>query len=163
MLYSANPEHKALLFNWSTESDATPYWYGDLYNEPIPTKESFDDEFPDYYFDGSKPFEGRSFIIYIDDEPVGQINYNEIDREKKCTEFDIIIANNSNQNRGVGTETVLLFTNWLYEQFELNHIYVHVLEANPRAIRVYEKAGYRFNRKYVEKERMCFELINTRA
>ena len=163
VLQSANPEHKELLFLWSTQSDATPFWYGDLYNEPIPTRKGFDDEFPDYYFDGSQQLKGRSFMVYIDNHPVGQINYNEIDLKKKCTEFDIIIASNSNQNRGVGTETVKLFTNWLFQKFDLEKIFVHVLEANPRAIHVYEKAGYVFNRKYEEKERMCLELINLRS
>ncbi len=162
-LRSANPEHKALLFIWSTESDATPFWYGELYNEPIPTRKGFDDEFPDYYFDGSKPYKGRSFIIYDGLNPIGQINYNEIDQKNRSSEFDIIIANHSNQNKGVGTEAVRIFTDWLFATFELDKMFVHVLEANPRAIRVYEKAGYVFNRKYEENERINHEMINLRS
>jgi diamine N-acetyltransferase len=43
---------------------------------------------------------------------------------------------------GYGTEAVQLLVKHGFETLNLNRIYLHVFEINPRAIRAYEKAGF---------------------
>jgi len=55
--------------------------------------------------------------------------------------------------RGYGTDAVRLITKFGFEELNLHHISLNVFEYNPRAIRSYEKVGYKV-------EGRCREWLN---
>ena len=130
-------------FKWATHSDATPFWYGELYGDEVPSYVVFKHEWPDYYFDGSRPQEGRCFAIVLNGIPIGEINYNVIDQHTHSVDLDVIIGSKENQNKGYGSEAIRLLTAWLFEKMGVSRCHIEVSPHNPRAINAYAKAGYR--------------------
>lgn len=129
-------------FRWATQSDATPYWYGELYGDEVPSYVVFKLEWPDYYFDGSRPLAGRSFAILREGRPIGQINYNQVSRLDLTTELDILIAQATDQENGYGTEAIRLLTQYLFAHMAVRRCRIEVVSRNPRAYRAYLKAGF---------------------
>jgi len=72
---------------------------------------------------------------------VGTWAFNDIDWRNRATEFGILIGDKSYWNQGYGTESVRLLVQHGFNTLNLNRIFLHVFENNPRAIRAYEKAG----------------------
>ncbi len=54
-----------------------------------------------------------------------------------------MIGDKSFWNQGYGTESVCLLVQHGFDSLNLNRIFLHVFETNPRAIRAYEKAGFK--------------------
>ncbi|MEL6588778.1 MAG: GNAT family N-acetyltransferase [Bacteroidota bacterium] len=129
-------------FRWATHSDATPFWYGELYGDEVPTYIVFKHEWPDYYFNGSRPREGRCFAIIKDEKAIGEINYNVIDPHTHSVDLDIIIGSKSDQNRGYGSEAIQLLTTYLFEHMHVERCHIEVSPHNPRAIAAYNNAGF---------------------
>ena len=103
-----------LFFKWATESEATPYWYGDLVGEPLPDYEHFLNDLPAHYFDSSQPEKGRSFVIMVGRRAIGQINYNDIDLERNSVDMDIIIAEDRDKSRGYGSDALKALARYLF-------------------------------------------------
>jgi RimJ/RimL family protein N-acetyltransferase len=137
-----------LLYQWATQSEAAPFWYGEMVGEPVPTYEQFGREFPDYYFDSSQPEKGRSFAILIENRPIGEINYNEINRENNSVDLDIIIAEDSDKNKGLGTDALMTLARYLFQEMNIELCWLETITRNPRAIRAYEKARFKKTRTY---------------
>jgi RimJ/RimL family protein N-acetyltransferase len=53
-----------------------------------------------------------------------------------------LIGDKTCWNQGYGTESVRLLCQHGFNTLNLNRIFLHVFESNPRAIRAYEKAGF---------------------
>jgi len=104
--------------------------------------ESFCADYEQYYFDDSKPEGGRCFVIEVNGQAVGQVNYNEIDRDKNRTELDIWMFAERLCNHGYGTEALRLLCDYLRSQFNVEGFVIKPSAGNPRAIRAYEKAGF---------------------
>jgi diamine N-acetyltransferase len=73
---------------------------------------------------------------------VGSLAFDHIDWRVAAAEFGILIGDKSYWDHGHGTEAVRLLVKHGFETLNLNRIYLHVFENNPRAIRAYEKAGF---------------------
>lgn len=73
---------------------------------------------------------------------IGTWAFNDIDWRNHSAEFGIMIGEKSCWNKGYGTEAVRLLCQHGFNTLNLNRIYLHVFETNPRAIRAYEKAGF---------------------
>lgn len=73
---------------------------------------------------------------------IGSFAFNFIDWRNRSSEFGIVIGDKSYWNQGYGTESVCLLAKHGFTTLNLNRIYLHVFENNPRAIRAYEKAGF---------------------
>jgi RimJ/RimL family protein N-acetyltransferase len=72
---------------------------------------------------------------------IGSVAFDDIDWRNSQAEFGIMIGEKSFWNRGYGTAAVLLLLKHGFNTLNLNRIFLHVFETNPRAIRAYEKAG----------------------
>ncbi len=136
-------------FLMATESDSTPFWYGDLYGDTIPSYTIFKHEWPDHYFKDEDPDKGRCFGIYLEQELIGQVNYNEIDPVEGRSEMDIIIGQAGHHGKGYGTEAIKLLSDHLFEYMSLRKCVIEVLSRNPRAFRAYQKAGFIWAYTYV--------------
>ena len=153
-------EERIMFFKWATRSDATPYWYGELYHDEVPSYIVFKHEWPDYYFNHDQPQKGRCFAILLQDRPIGQINYNEIHPEDNSTELDIIIAKTEDQNKGFGPEAIRILTHYLFDVMCLNICRAEILHQNPRAISAYKKAGFQSVRKFM-RDGLAWEIYET--
>jgi RimJ/RimL family protein N-acetyltransferase len=151
-------EEIPLFFEWATQSDAAPYWYGELSGDQVPTFEEFLKDWKRYYFDGSEPDKGRCFMILIDDTAIGQINYNEIDRKNNSVDLDILIAEDRYKNKGYGTDALQTLTGYLFGRMGIQTCWIDVACKNPRAIRAYQKAGFKIIKKFVDMGIECLRL-----
>jgi RimJ/RimL family protein N-acetyltransferase len=65
--------------------------------------------------------------------------------EYRCrtARFGIILGDTSCHDCGIGTDVTRLMVNHAFETLNLNRVWLHVYEYNPRGIHVYEKVGFR--------------------
>jgi RimJ/RimL family protein N-acetyltransferase len=73
---------------------------------------------------------------------IGNCGFFNIEWTHRAAEFGIMIGDKSVWNQGYGTEAVQLILQHGFETLNLNRIYLRVYSTNPRAKRVYEKAGF---------------------
>lgn len=73
---------------------------------------------------------------------IGNCGFHNIDWRNRSSEIGIIIGDKTAWNQGYGTESVRLLVKLGFETLNLNRIFLHVFETNPRAVKCYEKAGF---------------------
>jgi RimJ/RimL family protein N-acetyltransferase len=146
-LRKAHIDERRLIYGWLACSDVSGTMSGPpTYPErPVPTWEEFQDGYTAHYFDDSAPHLGRCLIILADGEPVGQVNYNEIEERggRKQTELDIWMRSEAHCGRGYGSDALVTLCRYLSERFGVQAVMVQPSARNPRAIRAYEKIGFK--------------------
>ena len=98
----------------------------------------------------------RFFLSCIDDpdrydflllDPAGRVIgesvLNEIDWEARCANFRICIFRSEDCGQGIGSWAVRTTRDFAFEALKLHRLELDVFSFNPRAIRAYEKAGFR--------------------
>ncbi len=145
VLRPATEQDKRTIYEWLVMSDITPSIMGPpaYPDHPIPTWGEFCDDYKQYFFDGSSPHLGRCFVIMVNELPVGQINYDEIDKKHKRTELDIWMSCESNCGKGYGPDAVEALCRYLYNKYGINEFVMRPSVRNIRAIKAYEKAGFK--------------------
>ena len=73
---------------------------------------------------------------------IGNCRFFHLEWTNRAAELGITIGDKSVWNQGYGTETMQLLLQHGFETLNLNRIYLRVYSTNPRAIHVYEKAGF---------------------
>lgn len=136
-------------FRWAVNSDATSWWYGDLYGDQVPGYEAFRVDWSDDYFDVTKPEAGQCFMITADGKEIGQINYNPISKADRSTDMDILIASKEYYGKGIGSAAISLLSDWILSEMQVSRIRIEVVRQNTRAFRSYEKAGFNWIYTYI--------------
>lgn len=95
------------------------------------------------YMDGQK----ETYMIYVDNQPVGEIAldsnpHHAIKKEPKTGWLSIIVGESNYQGAGVAKEAVR-FIEERAVQLGIERMELGVFESNKRAIRFYEKMGYK--------------------
>jgi RimJ/RimL family protein N-acetyltransferase len=146
-LRPASPEDERTILDWLYRSDVTPSMLGPpLYPErPVPPPGEDGGGYEPHFFDGSAPELGRCYLILADDEPVGQVSYNDIHEHggRRRTELDIWLRNEWCCGRGYGFDALDAICHHLHDRLGVAEFLVQPSARNPRAIRAYEKAGFR--------------------
>jgi RimJ/RimL family protein N-acetyltransferase len=75
--------------------------------------------------------------------PVGTVQLTNIHLINRSAEFSIMIGNKSFWSKGAGIFSTISILKHGFENLNLNRIYLTVLEYNERAIKMYEKTGFR--------------------
>lgn len=75
--------------------------------------------------------------------PIGDVDLYHIAWRSKEAELRIRIGLPRLWNQGLGTDAIRTLLRYLFEQRGMRRIYLRVLKSNPRAIRCYEKCGFR--------------------
>jgi len=158
VLVPIRPEEKEEFYKLATESEGSKFWYGDR-GVDIPTKDDFFEDWNESYFDIISPEKGQCFWIIVDGEKIGQVNYNKIDLENKKVELDIIVGDEAKMGKGYGADALKTLINYLFDNFDVNKIWIEPRANNPRAIRAYEKAGFR--KKESLADRVRFEILKS--
>jgi RimJ/RimL family protein N-acetyltransferase len=132
------------IYRWLAESDVTASMMGPplFPDHPPPTWEEFCRDYGPHFFDGTREDVGRSFIIEVAGEPVGQVNYDGMDRARGTAELDIWLRSESVCGRGYGPDALAALTRHLHGTFGVTEFIIRPSLRNPRAIRAYGKAGF---------------------
>ncbi len=141
-----------LFFDMATKSEATPYLYGGMYGDKIPTWEEIFDDYKKYYFDGSQPEKGCCFAILLNNEIIGQVNYNDIDRQNNSTELDIWIAKSNDTGKRAGSDALKTLIEYLTQEKKVNNFIICPSINNPRAVKGYQNAGFKIVKKYLDEK-----------
>lgn len=89
--------------------------------------------------------EGHPFIIEGDGRPIGRIGLNGFsERDRTCSLY-IFIGERDVWSMGYGTDAMRLLLAWGFETFDLYLVQLWSLATNARAIRAYEKVGFRID------------------
>jgi len=101
------------------------------------------------------------FIIEYDSKPVGIIQYQIINSDNKklynldnnnSYEIDVFIGELNLHNKGIGSKSVRLMINYLFEEKDADLIVMCPLKENVTAIRCYEKVGFKINGEFTTED-----------
>jgi len=76
-------------------------------------------------------------------EGIGQVSLVRIDWVGRMATYYIGIADKTHWGRGYGSEATRLMVDYAFDTLNLNRIQLHVSSENKRAIKVYEKIGFK--------------------
>jgi len=109
----------------------------------IPTKED-----QRKWFDRTKQPGWKFFsLVTIEGDLIGHAGFVNIDENEKTAVMRITIGNPQFLGKGIGSEAVGLLSKFGFEAAGWDRLTLRVLETNLRAIRVYEKNGFRITGK----------------
>jgi RimJ/RimL family protein N-acetyltransferase len=74
---------------------------------------------------------------------IGVTGLHDVDPRNRHAQLGIALGDKDAWGRGYGTEATRLLVRHAFDTLNLNRVWLHVYEYNPRALRVYEKAGFR--------------------
>jgi len=83
------------------------------------------------------------FIIEADETPAGSVFLRDIDRIHAKGEFGIFLGDPRFAGQGVGAEATKQVLSYGFGSLGLNRIFLRALAGNKRAIRSYERSGFR--------------------
>lgn len=137
-------EDRSMVFEWLCHSDLTRFMLGPptFPDNPAPSWEEFIDDYAPYFFDGTQPRLGRSFIILLDGQPIGQVNHDRIYPKDRSTELDIWLSESKYTGKGYGTDALKILCEYLNREFGCKKFVIAPSRRNEWAIRSYEKAGF---------------------
>ncbi|MCC3156597.1 GNAT family N-acetyltransferase [Hymenobacter sp. 15J16-1T3B] len=141
------PADKDLFYQWAVRSDATPFIFNTADDARLPSWEQLFSDYQPHYFDPSDPAQGQSFGILAEDRLIGQVNYDGIDPLDNSTELDIWIASSTDTSRGYGTDALNTLVEYLFRELGVEVCTIVPAASNTRAVRTYEKAGFRLARE----------------
>lgn len=74
---------------------------------------------------------------------LGESVINEIDWDARCANFRIALFRSDSCGKGIGSWAVRMTRDFAFEELGLHRLELDVFSFNPRAVRAYEKAGFR--------------------
>jgi RimJ/RimL family protein N-acetyltransferase len=74
---------------------------------------------------------------------LGNIGLHRVDWKNRSAVLGIVIGEKEHWGKGFGTEAVRLMLRFAFGELNLHRVELDVYDFNPRAIRSYEKAGFR--------------------
>ncbi|MCK5525745.1 MAG: GNAT family N-acetyltransferase, partial [Candidatus Latescibacteria bacterium] len=81
-------------------------------------------------------------VLKTSDKLIGSTGFEGIDWRSRRAGFGIAIGDKTQWSKGFGTEATKLVVRYGFDTLNLNRIFLHVFDHNPRAMRAYEKAGF---------------------
>jgi diamine N-acetyltransferase len=133
------------IYEWLTQSDLTSSMMGGTLfpDHPVPTIAEFAAEYVNAYFDGTRPYSGRMFVISSSGDEIGCASHGPIDLLNDVVGLDIWLAERRVTGRGLGSEALVLLADWLQSNYGVNRFLVRPSRRNVRALRAMRRAGFR--------------------
>jgi RimJ/RimL family protein N-acetyltransferase len=120
-------------------------------DDNLPSFEEFKHDYLPYFFDGSAPEKGRSYIIRLNNnEDIGHISFTSFHLLEGKTEFDIWLSGLKYAGKSYGTTAISLLADRVFSE-GYNTIIIRPAKINLRAIKSYQKAGFRHTKLIPEK------------
>jgi len=159
-------EDMPLFLSWAKKPQVRDTWFQEGYEAINKYYEKIEGNGYDY-----------AYIIYLDEKPIGYIQTSDLYAyRKKCKNpkgvftheaqgtfcLDIFIGEEDYLDKGYGTQIVTAFVDKLLKEFKAKKILIDPASSNKRAIRCYEKAGFKIIRKENDGVAECciMEYIN---
>jgi RimJ/RimL family protein N-acetyltransferase len=141
-LVALGPLHKGLLpLLWTWESDLE---LSALTGDPVRpmTPEGIDTLYERLASDSP---DHAGFVIYerADMRPVGTVGLISINHQHRTAELGIGIGEHDCWGRGLGTEATRLVLDYAFNVLGLHNVMLRVFSYNERAIRAYQKVGFK--------------------
>lgn len=131
-------------YEWLVQSDLTPQLFGQLFPErELPTPAQFASRYVNSFFDGTRPYSGRMFVITVGGDEVGCVAHGPIDLLKDVVELDIWLAGSQHTGRGIASQALAVLTEWLQASYGVNRFLARPSRRNVRALRALRRAGFR--------------------
>jgi RimJ/RimL family protein N-acetyltransferase len=145
VLRRAQPQDIGRAHRWLAASDLTSASMGAPWfpERPIPTLEQFLIRFPQHYFDGTRPFEGRALVLSSAANDVGILAWRRVDLMRDLVEIDIWLAGTEFCKQGIATEALELACTWLQTNYGANRFLLRPSRRNVRALRCARRAAFR--------------------
>lgn len=140
----ARESDRKKIFAWLTRSDLTPSIMGppDYPDFAIPTWEDFCAEYPLSYFNASGDGRGRNYIIVMNEEEIGTVGYDLLDRKKDRVVLDIWMRSEKDCGKGCGSDALTTLCGHLQKTYGVTTFMICPSARNKRAIAAYRKAGF---------------------
>ena len=108
-------------------------------------KEEFSKDEVVSFFLKSLEEDDRYFFLIIapDGEIIGESVINKIDWDLKCANFRIALFRQTERGKGIGTWATEITRDFAFEKLKLHRLELDVYSFNPRAEKVYLKAGFK--------------------
>lgn len=84
------------------------------------------------------------FSIKLNDSIyIGNVEITNLDWRNRKGEIGVMIGDKKSRGKGYGTEAILLMCRFGFEEMNLHKIYARILAYNDRAIKTFEKCGFK--------------------
>jgi RimJ/RimL family protein N-acetyltransferase len=145
VLRRAQPMDIGRAHRWLASSDLTSSSMGAPWfpERPIPTLEQFLIRFPQHYFDGTRPFDGRALVLSTEANDVGILAWRRVDLMRDLVEIDIWLAGTEFCKQGLATEALDLACTWLQTNYGANRFLLRPSRRSVRALRCARRSGFR--------------------
>jgi len=141
-----------LFYKWWND-DELRKWTSDTY-EKMDEKEI--EKILSNHFDNENYYD---FIIESDSVPIGHILIQKDNKDD--FQYYIAIGEKDHWDRGIGTESTKLASDWFFTNFPDEILNLEVNQDNPRAIRCYEKSGFKtVGDKKNKNQKPTFVMVN---
>ncbi len=149
-------EDQALFQRWLSENPELRELIDDL---RIPTMEDQRNWFKRLQKPDRRFF---SLLAVLEGVLIGNAGFVEIDPEKKSAMLRITIGHPEFHGKGFGSEAVALLVRYAFEIAAWRTLRLTVLKTNTRAVRTYEKVGFRIQSEHLHngKEMLTMELFH---
>lgn len=135
-LRAVEPADYALLWRWLNDPEVMQYWGRPGNTESLPEVTRAEET-------RAASTTTRKYIIQTRDaEPIGQIDYYDLDWLQRSAWTSIMIGDPNYWSGGYGTDAMRTLLRYLFEQLGLHRVTLTVHESNTRAQRSYEKNGF---------------------
>ncbi|GAV22548.1 UDP-4-amino-4,6-dideoxy-N-acetyl-beta-L-altrosamine N-acetyltransferase [Carboxydothermus pertinax] len=85
----------------------------------------------------------KYWLVYLDDKPIGVLNLQKIDYEKKQAEWGIYIGPEEMRGKGYGKLLLFALLKHYFDEMKFKTLITKVLEDNKIAINLYNKFGFK--------------------
>jgi RimJ/RimL family protein N-acetyltransferase len=112
-------------------------------NVRIPSWDEFVNDYHNHYFSDNNPIQGRSFLIFANEQEIGHICYHGVSLENLSAELDLWLQPGAVvQAPSCEAEAIQLLCNTLQQSFGCKVVILTPSRSNKRAISTYVRAGF---------------------
>jgi len=132
-------------YAWYAHSDLTPSFLGPpLYpDHPVPGYEAFCEDYLPFFFDGTRPFDGRALMIQSSGADVGFLSHGPISLLHDVAEIELWFGGRALCGNGRGAEALTLACAWMQATFGIDRFLLRPSRRNVHALRAIRRAGFR--------------------
>ena len=128
----------AKVWEWVNDEEVMWFW-----GEPCNTQSLAEVEQWFARLQEAAGYSSKQFIIETEEGiPIGRIFYEYLDIKHNRTELGILIGEKEYWGKGYGTDAIIAFLDYLFNELGLHRVYLHVQSHNTRASRCYKKCGF---------------------
>jgi len=130
-----------VLWYWVNDKEVTQYLSENLFHK-IHTRE-MEKNWLESILEGKEDTLTFAILLLPEYRMVGIISLSRINWINRNAELAIFIGAKELWGKGIGTEAIILLLVYAFNILDLKKVYLRVFEYNKRAIRCYEKVGFR--------------------